>query len=151
VHSPDTDTLTLGEVDDRERYGSEFLTRARLGQGAFRILVTEAYQRRCAMTGEKTLPVLEAAHIRPFSEDGPHRIANGLLLRSDLHTLFDNGYITVDDQLRIEVSASIREEFGNGKAYYALHGQALKILPDRIEERPSRDFLSWHNQHRFIG
>jgi putative restriction endonuclease len=37
----------------------------RLGQGAFRLLVTDAYQRRCAVTGERTLPVLDAAHIRP--------------------------------------------------------------------------------------
>jgi putative restriction endonuclease len=48
------------------RFGAEYLTRGRLGQGAFRVLVTDAYQRRCAVTGEKTLPVLEAAHIRPL-------------------------------------------------------------------------------------
>ena len=55
-----------------ERYGSEYTTRHRLGQGSFRIVVTEAYNRRCAVTGEKTLPVLNAAHIRPYSEEGPH-------------------------------------------------------------------------------
>jgi putative restriction endonuclease len=46
---------------DGDRYGKEYLTHARLGQGAFRVLVTDAYGRRCAMTGEKTLPVLESA------------------------------------------------------------------------------------------
>jgi putative restriction endonuclease len=50
----------------QNRFGAEYLTRGRLGQGAFRILVTDAYERRCAVTGEKTLPVLEAAHIKPY-------------------------------------------------------------------------------------
>ena len=77
------------------RYGSEQIIKPRLGQGAFRVLVIEAYHRRCAITGEKTLPVLEAAHIKPYSQEGTHEPNNGLLLRKDLHTLFDRGYITV--------------------------------------------------------
>ena len=50
---------------DQNRYGNPLMVRPRLGQGYFRVLVTETYQRRCALTGEKTLPVLEAAHIKP--------------------------------------------------------------------------------------
>lgn len=69
--------------DDNRRFGAEYLTRGRLGQGAFRVLVTDAYLRRCAVTGEKTLPVLEAAHIRPFALNGPNYVRNGILLRSD--------------------------------------------------------------------
>lgn len=57
------------------RYGELFLTRSRLGQGAFRVLVSEAYSKRCAITGESTFPVLEAAHIRPYELEGPHRIS----------------------------------------------------------------------------
>lgn len=57
------------------RYGELFLARARLGQGSFQILVGEAYQKRCAITGESTLPVLEAAHIKSYAEGGPHRIS----------------------------------------------------------------------------
>ncbi|WP_162470581.1 HNH endonuclease [Desulfosporosinus orientis] len=60
-------------------------------------MVTEAYYRRCAITGEKTLPVLEAAHIKPYSLEGSHETNNGLLLRKDLHTLFDRGYITITE------------------------------------------------------
>jgi len=63
------------------RYGELFLAQGRLGQGAFRVLVSEAYSKRCAITGESTLPVLEAAHIRPYELAGPHRISNGMLLR----------------------------------------------------------------------
>ena len=73
------------------RYGDPMVVRPRLGQGTFRVIVTDAYERRCAITGERTLPVLEAAHIKPYSSGGPHEPGNGLLLRSDLHTLFDQG------------------------------------------------------------
>lgn len=136
---------TLGVALESPRYGNEFLARARLGQGTFRILVTEAYNRRCAMTGEKTLPVLEAAHIRSYTDGGPHRTSNGLLLRRDLHTLFDSGYMTVTSDYRVEVSPRIREEFDNGKEYYALHGGSL-ILPANPLEHPAREFLEWHNE-----
>ena len=71
--------------EERGQYGHEYLRRSRLGQGTFRILVTGAYRRQCAISGEKTLPVLEAAHIKPFANSGPNRIDNGLLLRSDMH------------------------------------------------------------------
>lgn len=140
----------LQEVESHaDRWSREFLTRARLGQGSFRVLVTEAYERRCAMTGERTLPVLEAAHIKPYSEEGPHKLANGLLLRSDVHTLFDLGYITVTPDYKVRVSKRIREEFSNGRDYYALDGKTLPVLPKTPEERPSKDFLQWHNDTRF--
>jgi len=135
--------------DERARYGREYLTRGRLGQGGFRVLVTDAYQRRCAITGEKTLPVLEAAHIRPYAEAGPHRIDNGVLLRSDLHKLFDLGYVTVTPELRVEVSSRLREEWENGREYYAHHGKELRVQPEGVMARPSRDFLAWHNETRF--
>src|SRR5476651_2610125 len=74
--------------EESPRYGTEQWVKPRLGQGGFRVVVLEGYERRCAITGEKTLPVLEAAHIQPFAENGPHDLSNGLLLRSDWHTLF---------------------------------------------------------------
>ena len=55
------------------RYGEPALIRPRLGQGAFRVTVTDVYQRRCAVTGERTLPILDAAHIRPFGDGGETR------------------------------------------------------------------------------
>ncbi len=132
------------------RFGSEYLIRARLGQGAFRVLVTEAYDRRCAITGERTLPVLEAAHIKPFAETGPHLVSNGLLLRSDLHILFDDGYLTVTDDYRVEVSNRIKEEFENGREYYKYRSRQLTKLPDSVDERPATDLLRWHNEHVYI-
>ena len=127
------------------------LTSHRLGQGAFRVVVTEAYQRRCAISGEKTLPVLQAAHIKPYTQDGPHDVKNGLLLRSDLHTLFDDGYITLTNDLFIEVSRRLNQDYGNGKDYYKYHGQKLQILPSSTIELPSREFITWHNDNCYKG
>ena len=135
------------ELDAPPGYGTEYLARARLGQGAFRVLVTDAYQRRCAITGERTLPALDAAHIKPYSERGPHKVSNGILLRSDWHRLYDEGYVTVTPELRIEISPRIREEFSNGRDYYAHHGRKLAVVPAEAWEMPSRDYLDWHNQN----
>ena len=130
---------------------AESVTKHRLGQGGFRIGVVEAYQRRCAITGEKTLPVLEAAHIRPYSVNGPNSVNNGLLLKSDFHTLFDDGYITVSPDLYVEVSNRLHDDYGNGKDYYKFHGKQLLIVPDQRILLPSREFLEWHNEHVYLG
>ncbi len=135
--------------EEAERYGAEYLTRGRLGQGAFRVLVTDAYTRRCAVTGERTLPVLEAAHIRPYALSGPHRVSNGILLRSDLHKLFDLGYVTVTPELRLLVSPKLRAEWENGREYYAHHGKPLQAQPPDPANRPGEEFLQWHNENRF--
>lgn len=136
-------------AEDRARFGAEYLTRGRLGQGAFRVLVTDAYERRCAVTGEKTLPVLEAAHIKPYALNGPHQVSNGILLRSDLHRLFDLGYVTITPELRLEVSSQLRADWENGREYYAHHGQPLRVYPHDALRRPSPEFLAWHNETRF--
>ena len=102
------------------------------------------------MTQERTLPALEAAHIRPYAEGGLHEASNGLLLRRDIHSLFDAGYVTVTPQLRFEVSRRIREEFQNGKHYYELHGKDV-ALPARKAQWPERKSLAWHNEQRFLG
>ncbi|HUW63460.1 MAG TPA: HNH endonuclease [Spirochaetia bacterium] len=133
------------------RYGSKQIVRPRLGQGAFRVIVTEAYHRRCAISGERTLPVLEAIHIKPFSREGPHLANNGLLLRKDLHALFDRGYITVSDDLHIEVSERIKKDFGNGRDYYAFHGRRLVESPDDPQDRPCSTFLRWHKENVFLA
>ena len=140
-----SDPLLAGAVAEApERYGAPVTIRPRLGQGAFRVEVIDAYSRRCAITGEKTLPALEAGHIRPYAKNGPHEIRNGLLLRSDLHNLFDLGYITVTPDYRVKVSRRIREEFENGRHYYDLDKQPLTVLPNLDAARPAPEFLEWH-------
>ena len=93
-----------GWSDAAQRFGDPQLIRPRLGQGAFRVLVTDMYDRRCVVSEERTLPALDAAHIRPYGEGGSHEASNGLLLRRDIHSLFDAGYVTVTPDLRFAVS-----------------------------------------------
>ena len=133
-----------------QRYGTPGLRPVRLGQGTFRAKIIDAYERRCAITNERTLPVLQAAHIKPYSQMGPHAPDNGLLLRSDLHTLFDQGYVSVTPDLRILVSKTIREEFENGRDYYALAGQQIR-LPAAGNPPPSSEYLEWHSDSVFRG
>ena len=139
-----------GSVEE-PRFGDAYLARARLGQGAFRTLVTDAYHRRCAVTGERSLPALEAAHIKAHSRSGPNRTDNGLLLRADIHRLFDDGYVTIDPDLRFVVSRRLKEEFENGRAYYAFDGRPLAYMPERYTDRPLREFIDWHNAEIYTG
>ena len=100
--------------------------------------------------GERTLPVLEAAHIQPYSDEGPHEIKNGLLLRSDLHRLFDAHFLTIDpDDRRILVSSRIREVWENGREYYVLHGKNLRAPIDPAA-LPSDQYLRYH-ANKFQG
>jgi putative restriction endonuclease len=138
----------LAAAAEGPRYGTPQLVRPRLGQGTFRVAVTQAYQGACAVSGEHSLPVLEAAHIRSYAAAGPHDVPNGLLLRADIHRLFDGGYVTVTPDHRFEVSRKLREEFDNGKVYYDLHGKVIR-LPDREADRPDSELLRWHNEHVF--
>jgi putative restriction endonuclease len=131
-------------------YGDPVLVRPRLGQGTFRVLVTDNYQRRCAVTGEKALPALDAAHIRPVAEGGQHRLDNGLLLRTDVHRLYDAGYVTVTPDGRFLVSRRIKDDFDNGEPYMPFHGQRIWMPGDPVSQ-PSREALEWHAEGVFLG
>jgi putative restriction endonuclease len=130
------------------RYGEPTLIRPRLGQPGFKMLVTGLYERKCAVTRERTLPALEAAHIMPYAKGGEHVASNGILFRRDIHSLFDKGYVTVTPDYKFEVSKRIREEFENGRDYYALHGRDVAV-PKRADRRPSTAHLEWHNSECF--
>ena len=145
----DDESAETKAIIETSRYGKPIAVLPRLGQGAFRVLVTDAYGKRCAFTRERTLPVLEAAHIKPYASGGKHELSNGLLLRSDLHKLFDLGYMTVDPTTRqIVVSRRIREEFENGRDYYALHGTILQKPNDPLAF-PSLENLTFHSESIF--
>lgn len=137
-------------VAEGSRFGEPVLVAPRLGQGTFRVGVVDAYGRACAVTEEHSLPALEAAHIKPYAEGGEHRVSNGLLLRSDIHRLFDQGYVTVTPEHRFEVSRRLRDDFQNGRSYYPLHGRAIH-LPRKVGERPEPGLLDWHNRERFLA
>jgi putative restriction endonuclease len=131
--------------DEVLRYGDPQTVLPRLGQGAFRVIVTDVYKRQCALTNSHVLHVLDAAHIKPYSLGGSHNPSNGLLLRQDVHTLFDRGYLTVTPDYHVEVSHRLKDEFDNGKEYYALQGKTI-LLPDAPSFRPSPQQLAWHNE-----
>ncbi|MGH9366252.1 MAG: HNH endonuclease, partial [Thermoanaerobaculia bacterium] len=115
-----------------------------------RVLITDTYERRCAVTQEKALPVLEAAHIRAVAHGGTHGIDNGLLLRSDIHRLFDSGYVTVTPDHQFHVSRKLKEDFENGEPYFPLDGHSI-WLPSETTSRPRREFLEWHTDTVFKG
>jgi len=144
------DGLGVLASDAGERYGEPVLVKPRLGQGTFRVAVTEAYDWGCAVTGEHSLPALDAAHIQAYAEGGPHDVRNGILLRADLHRLFDLGYITVAPEMNLEVSSALKADYKNGRTYYPLHGQSVRT-PTHDQDRPAQEFLHWHNENIFRG
>ena len=139
-----------GVAEPEPHYGEPVIVLPRLGQGSFRVIITDVYERRCAITEEKTLPTLEAAHIKPYSHEGPHSVDNGILLRSDFHRLLDAGYATITTDHHFEVSCRIHDEFDNGEYYYTFHGKRLHA-PGHKQYQPSPEFLAWHNENIFRG
>lgn len=123
----------------------------RIGQGRFRRAVDEAYAYRCAVTGSRTYPSLEAAHIRDFAQEGgTHAVSNALLLRSDVHTLYDRGYVGVDADLRLRVSPELRAHGWNGAEFYAREADGFRIsVPEAPHLQPDREALDWHFTTRF--
>ena len=135
---------------DATRFGAPRLVAPRLGQGSFRLAVYEAYDRACAVTGEHSLPVLEAAHIKPYSIGGAHDVSNGLPLRRDLHRLFDLGYVSFRPDLTFMVSDALQLEYDNGKAYYEMAGRPLRV-PARSDQQPDETHLAWHRETVYRG
>src|SRR5262249_10209379 len=75
--------------------------KVRVGQGEFRRLLMEAYGPVCAFTGPQLQETLQAAHIQPYVDAESNHVRNGLLLRADMHLLFDLGLLTLSDDLEI--------------------------------------------------
>jgi len=164
IRALDLNRETAGEVSlidqsthksPTERYGKPIFTRPRLGQGGFRVAVADVYRRQCAVSGEHSLPALEAAHIRPYAEGGVHDVQNGLFLRADIHRLFDQGFVTVTPDLQFRVSRRLREEYENGRAYYELEDRVRKAggisIPKDSANRPEQQLLEWHSSQRFVA
>jgi putative restriction endonuclease len=138
------------QEEEPAMWGDPVLTRRRLGQGTFQLLTLDNYRRRCAVTGEKALPTLDAAHILPVKEGGQHRLDNGLLLRTDVHRLFDKGYVTVTPDGRFLVSRRLKDDFDNGEPYLPFHCQRI-WMPGDPASQPNRTALEWHGEVRFLG
>lgn len=137
-------TEELAQLVPGATRGAERTVDPRVGQQAFKGLLLSSYGRRCAITGSRIEPVLEAAHIRPVAQDGQHRLDNGMLLRADVHRMFDAGYLGVDEKHHLRVSHRLREDFGNGVEFYSREGRELEVVPSRRVDRPAKEFLTWH-------
>jgi len=141
----------------RERLGSRWSPTApddEPGPGRFRLAVAEAYGRRCAVTGERALAALDVVHVRPPASGGPSRVENGLLLRADLARLFRHGLLWVEpDGFVVRVHPSVRGPTRAAAGYAPLDGRPLRVVPERFDWLPSREFLGAHaaGSHAFDG
>ena len=81
---------------------------------------------------------------------GIHRIDNGLLLRSDVHRLFDAGYMTVTPDYQVHVSQRLRDDFHNGEQHLRLNGSTIWV-PTNERHRPKRELLEWHADTKYRG
>lgn len=113
----------------------------RRGQASYRAGLLAAYDGKCCITGCNLVEVLEAAHISPYRGDHSNHPQNGLLLRSDLHALFDLGHLAISDALTVILSSQVRKN----STYQQYHGTAI-VLPQRRELRPSLEALQRHRQ-----
>ncbi|HTH12251.1 MAG TPA: HNH endonuclease [Acidovorax sp.] len=125
-------------VDDARSRVFAAIVRRR-GQRSFREALLKAYSGACAITGCTVPLILEAAHVHPYMGDHTNVVSNGLLLRADIHTLFDLGLITVEAQtLIVRVSPSLA-----GTEYADLDGRPLRPTAD-ASQRVSAGALEWH-------
>lgn len=147
----DRDLVDADLAWDGPKFGDPVLALPRLGQAAFRHAVDEAYEYRCAVTSSRTYPSLEAAHIRDYaSGGGTHAVSNALLLRSDVHALYDRGYLGIDADLRLRVSPALKMNGWNGVEFYEREADGFRIaVPDNSRNQPDRDALAWHFETRF--
>lgn len=126
----------LAEEAARTRVLREIAVRR--GQAPFRAELLRAYRGACAISGETCAEVLEAAHIVPYADGGHSHLSNGVLLRADMHTLFDLHLLTITERGRVKVSSSLKDT-----DYAHFDGRKAR-LPGRPSDRPSGKLLRQH-------
>ena len=125
------------------------ISETRPGQRLFHDRAMTNYKGSCIVSGETATPALIAAHIYPFAISGNHDLSNALLLRSDLHPLFDQGYWTIGREGRVRFSSKLKEDYPNSRYDLTFGGkwlEALRVAP----VGPSRDILDWHRRIVFL-
>ncbi|MGE0424962.1 MAG: HNH endonuclease [Reyranellaceae bacterium] len=131
----DVSPFDPSDVQDGRRWIAQTIVQRR-GQQAFRDALIAAYDGKCVITGCAVLDVLEAAHIHPYLGPDTNKTSNGLLLRADLHTLFDCRLLAIDPEaLTVIVAPHLRDS-----EYGALHGRAIR----RSKQMPSKKALQHH-------
>jgi predicted restriction endonuclease len=136
AEAPDSPFDPNSVEDGRRKIWAQ--VKQRQGQPKFRRELIRAYGGRCAITGCAFEALLEAAHIHPYRGVETNRVNNGLLLRADIHTLFDLGLIRIPPDLLVEVSDQlVKSDYAN------LKGSKLR-LPILAADHPSELALAWH-------
>lgn len=136
------------EVDERTVLLAS--TKPRVGQGTFRTRLLDVYGRKCAVTGERTEPILQAAHVQSYLGPRSNHIQNGILMSQEFHTLFDAGLVSITPDYEVRVSPAIREQWSNGRRFYEYEGRSI-VVPKDPELRPSRAALEWHARKVFVA
>ena len=141
----DAEPFDPSNIKDARKRNSKMIAQRR-GQPAFRNALLDAYDRKCAITGCEVVEVLEAAHIYPYQGPDTSKVVNGLLLRADVHTLFDSGLIAIDAMnMTVLVHPSLQ-----GSEYWTLHRKKLR-LPPNTERRPNCEALKMHCNQSYHG
>ena len=144
IFGPDETAIPLSEGDveadasdfspeDAEK-AKEEVARAvalRRGQPKFRKKLLSIYHSTCAVTRTSLPPILEAAHIVPYMGEKTNHVTNGILLRADIHTLFDLGLLGINQNYEVVVSSSMK------KTDYEVYNGRKILLPDNNAEWPS--------------
>ncbi|SMG44680.1 HNH endonuclease [Sphingobacterium psychroaquaticum] len=111
---------------------------ARQGQSIFRKELLEAYGARCAISGCNIQSLLEAAHILPYRGTHTNHIQNGIILRADLHTLFDLDLIKIDPSTyTVLLDHSIKN------SEYSIYENKKILLPRITDFHPCKEALNW--------
>ncbi len=144
-----------GELDDSvtvtERDRIKQLTTRVVRNRNFRKTVLRAYKERCAISGLKIIngggrAEVEAAHIRPVQHGGPDIVSNGIALSGTAHWMFDRGLVGLDDDMTIMIS---RQANDPDEIKSMINDSGKLLRPNRPEEYPRAEFVTWHRDNCF--
>lgn len=145
IEANDNQAFSPKDVQDARQKILASVVRRR-GRKQFRQQLLDAYNFRCAITGCDAVEALEAAHIFPYKGEETDHVGNGLLLRADIHTLFDLGHLSIEPNSRtVVLSAKLLNS-----AYAELNGKALDP-PSELAAHPSSESLHWHYNEIFLN
>ena len=131
------DSVSVDEDRGRDDKRQLAAIKVRRGQPEFRERLLAAWERKCVVTGCRVVGLLEAAHITPHGEGVDYRTSNGLLLRADIHTLYDLGLLSIDQYMRIHLAGELQYS-----EYRQYGGKQIDRRPARSADAPSHEALA---------
>jgi hypothetical protein len=128
------------DINDARQWIETAIVR-RQGQGRFRAELLDAYGGKCAITGFEVTATLEAAHIVPYRGKETNIAQNGLLLRADIHTLFDLGLLSINEKTMTVIISPVLYK----SSYAALQGAFIHLPTDKAKH-PSKNAIAEHRK-----